>query len=167
MSGSLNCVQLIGNLGADPEIRKTQTGMSVAVLRLATSDKWKDKATGEQKERTEWHRVVCWNEALVGVIEQYTRKGSKLFVQGELQTRKWQDQQGVDRYSTEVVMTGFNCKLLLLNSSNGGFSDQNDNANRPGNSQPPADTSHDPDMGDGYGQPDQGSGSMMDDEIPF
>src|SRR4051812_12414481 len=103
MSGSLNKCLLIGHLGADPEIRRTQDGRPVANLRLATSNRWKDKATGEQREYTEWHRVTIFNEALAKVAEQYLKKGSKVYVEGALQTRKWQDQSGTDRYSTEVV----------------------------------------------------------------
>lgn len=160
MSGSLNKVELIGNLGADPEIRRLDSGQSVATLSIATSDTWKDKSTGERRERTEWHRVVCWNEALVGVLEQYTKKGSKVFVEGQLQTRKWTDQQGVDRYSTEVVMTGFSSKLILLSSSSGGFSDPNENADRPGN------RSLGDDYGSGYGEAPKTS-TPMDDEILF
>lgn len=160
MSGSLNKVELIGNLGADPEIRRLDSGQSVATLSIATSDTWKDKSTGEKRERTEWHRVVCWNEALVSVLEQYTKKGSKIFVEGQLQTRKWTDQQGVDRYSTEVVMTGFSSKLILLSSSGGGFSDPNENADRPGN------RAAGDDYGGGYGEAPKTS-TPMDDEIPF
>jgi len=114
MAGSVNRVILLGNLGADPEIRRTQDGRAIANLRLATSDSWRDKATGERKERTEWHRVVIFNENLAKVAEQYLKKGSKVYVEGALQTRKWTDQQGQDRYSTEVVLQGFNSQLVLL-----------------------------------------------------
>ena len=114
MSGSLNRVELIGNLGADPEIRRTQDGRAIANLRIATSETWRDKTTGERRERTEWHTVVIFTEGLVKVAEQYTSKGSKVFVAGKLATRKWQDRDGNDRYSTEVVLQGFDAQLLLL-----------------------------------------------------
>jgi single-strand DNA-binding protein len=124
MAGSVNKVILIGNLGADPEIRRTQDGRPVANLRLATSDSWKDKATGERKEKTEWHRVVIFNENLCRIAEQYLKKGSKVYIEGALQTRKWQDQSGQDRYSTEVVLQGFRGELTLLdragNAAGGG-----------------------------------------------
>ena len=114
MAGSVNKVILIGNLGADPEIRRTQDGRPIANLRLATSDSWKDKTTGERKEKTEWHRVVIFNENLCRIAEQYLKKGSKVYIEGALQTRKWQDQSGQDRYSTEVVLQGFRGELTLL-----------------------------------------------------
>ena len=114
MAGSVNKVILVGNLGADPEIRRTQDGRPVANLRLATSDSWKDKNTGERKEKTEWHRVVIFNENLCRIAEQYLKKGSKVYIEGALQTRKWQDQSGQDRYSTEVVLQGFRGELTLL-----------------------------------------------------
>ena len=114
MAGSVNKVILIGNLGKDPEIRRTQDGRPVANLSVATSETWRDKATGERRERTEWHRVVIFNEGLCRIAEQYLKKGSKVYLEGQLQTRKWQDQSGQDRYSTEVVLQGFNSKLVLL-----------------------------------------------------
>ena len=117
MAGSVNKVILVGNLGADPEIRRTQDGRPVANLRLATSDSWKDKATGERREKTEWHRVVIFNENLCRIAEQYLKKGSKVYIEGQLQTRKWQDQSGQDRYSTEVVLQGFRGELTLLDRS--------------------------------------------------
>ena len=120
MAGSVNKVILIGNLGADPEIRRTQDGRPVANLRVATSDSWKDKTTGERKEKTEWHRVVIFNENLCRIAEQYLKKGSKVFIEGQLQTRKWQDQSGQDRYSTEVVLQGFRGELTLLDRAGGG-----------------------------------------------
>jgi single-strand DNA-binding protein len=120
MAGSVNKVILIGNLGADPEIRRTQDGRPVANLRLATSESWKDKTTGERKEKTEWHRVVIFNENLCRIAEQYLKKGSKVFIEGALQTRKWQDQSGQDRYSTEVVLQGFRGELTLLDRAGGG-----------------------------------------------
>ncbi|MER9628407.1 single-stranded DNA-binding protein [Mesorhizobium sp. M0296] len=134
MAGSLNKVTLIGNLGADPEVRNLNSGVAVANFSIATSESWKDKNSGEKKERTEWHRVVVWNDGLISVIEKYVKKGSKVYVEGELQTRKW-EKDGVDHYSTEVVLTGFDCKLILLGDSGGGSraSDQNGNADRPGN----------------------------------
>lgn len=116
MAGSVNKVILIGNLGAEPEIKRTQDGRPIANLRIATSESWRDKNTGERKERTEWHRVVCFNEGLCKVIEQYVKKGSKVYIEGALQTRKWQDQSGADRYSTEVVLQGFNGSLTMLDS---------------------------------------------------
>jgi single-strand DNA-binding protein len=114
MGGSVNKVILIGNLGADPEIRRTQDGRPIVNLRLATTDTWRDKATGERRERTEWHRVVIFNENIAKVAEQYLKKGSRIYVEGQLQTRKWQDQQGQDRYSTEVVLQGFSSQLTML-----------------------------------------------------
>jgi single-strand DNA-binding protein len=120
MAGSVNKVILVGNLGADPEIRRTQDGRPMVNLRLATSETWRDKTTGERRERTEWHRVVIFNEGLAKVAEQYLKKGSKVYVEGQLQTRKWQDQQGQDRYSTEVVLQNFNSQLTMLDRSGGG-----------------------------------------------
>ena len=120
MAGSVNKVILIGNLGADPEIRHTQDGRPIANLRIATSESWRDKATGERKEKTEWHRVVIFNENLCQVAEQYLKKGSKVIIEGQLQTRKWQDQSGQDRYSTEVVLQGFRGELALLDRAGGG-----------------------------------------------
>ncbi len=120
MAGSVNKVILIGNLGADPEIRRTQDGRPIVNLRLATSETWRDKTTGERRERTEWHRVVIFNEALAKVAEQYLKKGAKIYIEGQLQTRKWQDQQGQDRYSTEVVLQGFSSQLTMLDRVGGG-----------------------------------------------
>lgn len=120
MAGSLNKVMLIGNLGADPEIRSFQNGGKVANLRIATSESWKDKATGERKEKTEWHTVAIFSEGLVSVVERYLKKGSKVFVEGKLQTRKWQDQQGQDRYSTEIVIQGLGGTLTMLDGAAGG-----------------------------------------------
>lgn len=111
---SLNRVTLIGNLGADPEVRSFQNGGKVCNLRIATAETWKDKNTGERQERTEWHTVAIFNDGLVRVAEQYLRKGSKVYLEGKIQTRKWQDQSGNDRYSTEVVLQGFDGKLLML-----------------------------------------------------
>jgi len=120
MAGSLNKVMLIGNLGADPEIRSFQNGGKVCNLRIATSENWKDKNTGERQERTEWHSVAIFSEGLINVCERYLRKGSKVYVEGQLQTRKWQDQSGNDRYSTEVVLRGFNGTLTMLDGPGGG-----------------------------------------------
>ncbi len=123
MAGSINKVILIGNLGADPEIRHTQDGRPIANLRVATSESWRDKGTGERRERTEWHRVVIFNEGLCRIAEQYLRKGSKVYLEGQLQTRKWEDQSGQERYSTEVVLQGFNSQLTMLDSRNSGASE--------------------------------------------
>ncbi len=120
MAGSLNKVMLIGNLGADPEIRSFNNGGKVANLRIATSEQWKDKATGERKEKTEWHTVAIFSEGLVSVVERYLKKGSKVFVEGKLQTRKWQDQNGQDRYSTEIVIQGLGGTLTMLDGPGGG-----------------------------------------------
>ena len=120
MAGSVNKVILVGNLGADPEIRRTQDGRPIANLRVATSESWRDKATGERKEKTEWHRVVIFNEGLCRVAEQYLKKGAKIYIEGQLQTRKWQDQSGQDKYSTEVVLQGFNSVLTMLDGRGGG-----------------------------------------------
>jgi single-strand DNA-binding protein len=114
MAGSVNKVILIGNVGADPEIRRTQDGRPIANLRIATSETWRDRTSGERREKTEWHTVVVFNEGLCKVIEQYVKKGAKLYIEGALQTRKWQDQQGQDRYSTEVVLQGFGSTLTML-----------------------------------------------------
>ncbi|MFZ5834433.1 MAG: single-stranded DNA-binding protein [Pseudomonadota bacterium] len=120
MAGSVNKVILVGNLGKDPVIRRTQDGKPVASFSIATSDSWKDKNTGERREKTEWHNIVVFNEGLCRVIEQYVKKGSKLYIEGQLQTRKWQDQNGQDRYTTEVVLQGFNGVLTMLDSAGGG-----------------------------------------------
>jgi single-strand DNA-binding protein len=168
MAGSVNKVILIGNLGADPEIRRTQDGRPVANLRLATSESWKDKNTGERKEKTEWHRVVIFNENLCRIAEQYLKKGSKVFIEGQLQTRKWQDQSGQDRYSTEVVLQGFRGELTLLDRAGGG-------AGTGGGS---GDFGSDDAGGGDFGSPGptrkvaatagaRSGGGDMDDEIPF
>jgi single-strand DNA-binding protein len=120
MAGSVNKVILVGNLGKDPEVRRLGSGDPVVNLSLATSESWKDKATGERKEKTEWHRVVIFNENLARVAEQYLRKGSKVYIEGKLETRKWQDQSGQDRYSTEIVLQRFRGELVLLDSRGGG-----------------------------------------------
>ena len=119
MSGSLNKVQLIGRLGADPEIKQMVNGKNVARLSIATSQSWKDKSTGERKEKTEWHRVVIFNEGLVNVVKQYVKKGAQVYIEGQLTTRKWRDEKsGTDRYSTEVVLQGFNSSFKILSSKN-------------------------------------------------
>ena len=134
---SLNKVQLIGNLGADPEIRSFQNGGRVANLRIATSESWKDKATGERKEKTEWHTVALFSDGLVGVAERYLKKGSKVYVEGQLQTRKWQDKDGNDRYSTEIVLQGYDSKLVMLDgpSGNSGGNQSNGGQQSSGNQQ--------------------------------
>jgi single-strand DNA-binding protein len=119
MSGSLNKVILIGHLGRDPDIRSTQDGREIANLSLATSESWKDKGSGERKEKTEWHRVVIFSEGLVGVAKKFLKKGSRLYIEGQLQTRKWTDKDGAEKYSTEVVMQGFGASLVLLDQRGG------------------------------------------------
>src|SRR5271155_2260595 len=168
MAGSVNKVILIGNLGADPEIRRTQDGRPIANLRLATSETWKDKGTGERKEKTEWHRVVIFNENLCRIAEQYLKKGSKIYVEGALQTRKWQDQSGQDRYSTEVVLQGFRGELTLLDRAGASGGGAGSGGGRGGD-----------DSGGESGSPGPtrkvaaaagaraGAGADMDDEIPF
>lgn len=120
MAGSVNKVILIGNLGADPEVRQFQNGGQVCNLRIATSETWKDKNTGERREKTEWHQVSIFSDGLVRIAQQYLKKGSKVYIEGKLQTRKWQDQNGNDRYSTEVVLQGFDGTLTMLDSPGGG-----------------------------------------------
>ncbi|MGR3603388.1 MAG: single-stranded DNA-binding protein [Heliomarina sp.] len=170
MAGSVNKVILIGNLGRDPEVRTFQNGGKVCNLRIATSENWKDRNTGERRERTEWHSVAIFNEGLVRVAEQYLRKGSKVYIEGQLQTRKWQDQSGQDRYSTEVVLQGFGSTLTMLDGRDGGSGGGGGGGGYGGGY----------DQGGGYdsGPQDdrfgggQGGGSGpssrdMDDEIPF
>lgn len=127
MAGSVNKVILIGNCGNDPEIRRTPDGKSIARLSIATSESWRDKNSGERKEKTEWHRVVVFNEGLCKVIEQYVKKGSKLYIEGQLQTRKWADQAGVEKYSTEVVLQNFNGVLTMLDGRAGAPGGMSDN----------------------------------------
>ncbi|AYD01150.1 single-stranded DNA-binding protein [Neorhizobium sp. NCHU2750] len=124
MAGSVNKVILIGNVGADPEIRRTQDGRPIANLRIATSETWRDRNSGERREKTEWHTVVVFNEGLCKVVEQYVKKGAKLYIEGALQTRKWQDQSGNDRYSTEIVLQGFNSTLTMLDGRGEGGGDR-------------------------------------------
>ena len=127
MAGSLNKVLLIGRLGADPEIKQMVNGKSVARLSLATSQSWKDKSTGEKKEKTEWHRIVVFNEGLVNVVQQYLKKGAQVYIEGQLSTRKWKDEQsGQDKYSTEILIQGYNSSLTMLGG--GGRGIQNDNS---------------------------------------
>ena len=129
MAGSLNKVLLIGRLGADPEIKQMVNGKSVARLSLATSNTWKDKNTGEKKEKTEWHRIVIFNEGLVKVVQQYVKKGAQVYVEGQLTTRKWKDEKaGVDKYSTEVVLQGFNSSFKILSSKSNQIENLQDDA---------------------------------------
>ncbi|MCR9269567.1 MAG: single-stranded DNA-binding protein [Hyphomonadaceae bacterium] len=120
MAGSVNKVILVGNVGQDPEVRQFQNGGQVCSFSLATSENWKDRNTGERREKTEWHRISVFSEGLIRVVQNYVKKGSKLYIEGQLETRKWQDQNGQDRYSTEVVLRGYNSNLTMLDSRNGG-----------------------------------------------
>jgi single-strand DNA-binding protein len=126
MAGSVNKVILVGNLGADPEVKSFQNGGRICNLRIATSEDWKDRTTGEKKERTEWHSVVLQSDGLVGVAERFLRKGSKVYIEGQLRTRKWQDQSGNDRYTTEVSIGGYDGKLVMLDGAKGGQGGGND-----------------------------------------
>ena len=129
MAGSLNKVLLIGRIGADPEIKQMVNGKNVARLSLATSQTWKDKSTGEKKEKTEWHRIVVFNEGLVNVVQQYLKKGAQIYVEGQLSTRKWKDEKsGQDKYSTEILIQGYNSSLTMLGGGSGGI--QNDNTSQ-------------------------------------
>jgi len=163
MAGSVNKVILVGNLGKDPEVRRMQDGRPVVNMSVATSESWRDKATGERKEKTEWHRVVIFNEGLAKIAEQYLKKGAKVYLEGQLQTRKWTDQQGVEKYSTEVVLQGFNSALTMLDRAGGGGGGSsdfgNDNSSDFGSSRPAA---RQPAMAGGGGK--RGD---LDDEIPF
>jgi single-strand DNA-binding protein len=164
MAGSVNKVILVGNLGKDPEIRRLGSGDPVANLRIATSESWRDKASGERKERTEWHSVVIFNENLCKIAEQYLKKGSKVYVEGQLQTRKWQDQSGQDRYSTEIVLQRFRGELALLDRMGGDRGDAADPAGGSsefGSPGPTASRERKPAMAGGGRRDD------MDDEIPF
>ncbi len=164
MAGSVNKVILIGNLGRDPEVRTFQNGGKVCNLRIATSETWKDRNTGERRERTEWHQVAIFQEGLVRVAEQYLRKGSKVYIEGQLQTRKWQDQSGADRYSTEVVLQGYGGTLTMLD----GRSEGGSGGGGYGGGQGGGSGYDERDMGgpDGQSQPSQPARDM-DDEIPF
>ena len=162
MAGSVNKVILIGNLGRDPEVRNFQNGGKVCNLRIATSENWKDRNTGERRERTEWHTVAIFSEPLVRVAEQYLRKGSKVYIEGQLETRKWQDQSGQDRYSTEVVLRPYRSELTMLDGRDGGgggggYDDRGSYGGGGGG-------------GGGYDRgpaPAPAGGSDIDDEIPF
>ena len=125
MSGSLNKVMLIGRLGQDPEVRNTQDGRSLCTFSIATSESWNDKNTGEKREKTEWHRIVVFNEGLVNVVQQYLKKGSNVFIEGQLQTRKWEDKDGIEKYTTEVVLQGFNSTFKMLDNRNSTSTDNN------------------------------------------
>jgi len=162
MAGSVNKVILVGNLGADPDIRRLNSGDQVASLRIATSESWRDRNTGERRERTEWHSVVIFNDPLVKVVEQYLKKGSKVYIEGQLQTRKWQDQNGNDRYTTEIVLQKYRGELHMLDGRSGGSSGSGYG-------------------GEGYGGSDYGQGQTgqsssnnnrdfsreLDDDVPF
>jgi single-strand DNA-binding protein len=159
MAGSVNKVILVGNLGRDPEIRTMQDGNKVANLSLATSESWRDKNSGERREKTEWHRVVVFNDRLVDVIEKYLRKGSKVYLEGQLQTRKWTDQSGVEKYSTEVVLQRYRGELTMLDGRGGGGSDDDFGGSSGGGSGGGSRGS----SGGGAGP----SGADLDDDIPF
>ncbi|PRY26635.1 single-strand binding protein [Aliiruegeria haliotis] len=172
MAGSVNKVILVGNLGRDPEVRTFQNGGKVCNLRIATSETWKDRNTGERRERTEWHSVAIFQEGLVRVAEQYLRKGSKVYIEGQLQTRKWQDQSGADRYSTEVVLQGFGGTLVMLDArggegggGGGGYDDRGGYGGGGGGGYGGGQ------QGGGYGGGSPagggGGGGDIDDEIPF
>jgi single-strand DNA-binding protein len=165
MAGSVNKVILIGNLGKDPEVRRMQDGRPIVNLSVATSDTWRDKATGERRERTEWHRVVIFNEGLCRVAEQYLKKGSKVYLEGSLQTRKWQDQSGQDKYTTEVVLQGFNAQLTMLDRAGGSGGSSDFVADDSGDfgATSPAAREKKPALA-GAGAAKRGD---MDDEIPF
>ncbi|MBO9473342.1 MULTISPECIES: single-stranded DNA-binding protein [unclassified Shimia] len=172
MAGSVNKVILIGNLGRDPEVRSFQNGGKVCNLRIATSENWKDRNTGERRERTEWHSVAIFNEGLVRVAEQYLRKGSKVYIEGQLQTRKWQDQSGQDRYSTEVVLQGFGSTLTMLDGRSGGEGGGGFGGGGGGGYDQGGGYGggYDQGGGGGFGGGNQGGGAPsrdMDDEIPF
>lgn len=167
MAGSINKVILVGNLGRDPEIRSTQDGREIANLTIATSDSWRDKNTGERKERTEWHRVAIFNEALVNISKNYLKKGAKVYIEGALQTRKWTDQSGAERYTTEIVLQGFNGNLTMLDtrggnseSNFGGGSQENEHAFAGGGQSAPA-------APKAANNASSFSHDTLDDEIPF
>jgi len=171
MAGSVNKVILVGNLGRDPEVRSFQNGGKVVNLRIATSETWRDKATGERKERTEWHSVAIFNENIGKIAEQYLRKGSKVYVEGQLETRKWQDQSGADRYSTEVVLRPYTGSLTLLDGREGGGGGGGGSGDDRGGGYPEERGYGDERGGSGGGSaPRSGGGggrSDLDDEIPF
>ncbi|MCG8595471.1 MAG: single-stranded DNA-binding protein [Kiloniellales bacterium] len=159
MAGSVNKVILVGNLGRDPEIRSTNDGTKIANLSLATSESWRDRNSGERRERTEWHRVVIFNDRLVDVVEKYLSKGSKIYVEGQLQTRKWTDRDGQDRYTTEVVLQRFRGELTMLDGrGGGGGGDFGGGQDFGGGGR---------DFGGGGGAPSGGGAGDLDDDIPF
>jgi len=162
MAGSVNKVILVGNLGRDPEVRTFQNGGKVVNLRVATSERWRDKASGENREKTEWHSVAIFSEPLARVAEQYLRKGSKVYLEGQLETRKWQDQSGQDRYSTEVVLRPYKGELTMLDGrgDGGGGGFVSDHA-------APSDDGYDDRSGPGGGRSAPASRAIEDDEIPF
>lgn len=162
MAGSVNKVILVGNVGQDPEVRQFQNGGQVCSFSLATSESWKDKSTGEKREKTEWHRISIFSEGLVRVVQSYVKKGSKLYIEGQLETRKWQDQNGVDKYSTEVVLRGFGSNLTMLDGRNDGGGGQRQS----GHDQRGDSGGGGPRQMDGPAQ-DFSQGQDFDDEIPF
>lgn len=172
MAGSVNKVIIVGNLGADPEVKSFQNGGRICNLRIATSEDWKDRTTGEKKERTEWHSVVLQSDGLVGVAERFLKKGSKVYIEGQLRTRKWQDQSGNDRYTTEISVAGFDGKLVMLDSARGGSGGSGNDGWSGGSSG----------GGQGSGSSGQGGGNLsggssgfgggdfdndLDDDVPF
>jgi single-strand DNA-binding protein len=159
MAGSVNKVILVGNLGKDPEIRTFQNGGRVASFSIATSENWKDKATGEKKEKTEWHRISVFSEGLVGVVERFLKKGAKVYIEGQLETRKWTDKEGKERYTTEVVLRNFGSTLTMLDGKGGTGIGSNANGNNFGSEEEPAAISS------GGGK--SSSAPELDDEIPF
>jgi single-strand DNA-binding protein len=172
MAGSVNKVILVGNLGRDPEVRTFQNGGKVCNLRIATSETWKDKGTGERRERTEWHTVAIFSDGLVRVAEQYLKKGSKIYIEGKLQTRKWQDQSGQDRYSTEIVLQGPDASLVMLDGRSGGEMGQSSGSYGGGYDSGPSDDGYGGGMGGGRSSGGSSGGRApasrdLDDEIPF
>ena len=171
MAGSVNKVILVGNLGRDPEIRSSQDGTKIVNLSIATSERWKDRNSGEQRERTEWHRVVIFNENLARLAEQYLRKGSSVYLEGQLQTRKWTDQQGVEKYTTEVVLGRYRGELTFLGGrgDGGGYGDSSGGEYGGGQSAAPATAggSMSGGMGGSPSTPPMHDGSGIDDDIPF
>lgn len=164
MAGSVNKVILVGNLGRDPEIRSTQDGTRVANLSLATSESWRDKNSGERRERTEWHRVVVFNDRLVDVCEKYLKKGSKIYIEGALQTRKWTDQSGAEKYTTEVVLQKFRGELTMLDGRGGGGAGESDDAGGGFSDSGSGGSSGPGRMGRA---PAGAGGGDLDDDIPF
>ena len=149
MAGSINKAIIVGNVGRDPEVRSTQDGREIATLTVATSESWKDKSTGERKEKTEWHRVVIFNDGLVNLVKNYVKKGSKLYIEGALHTRKWTDKDGVERYTTEIVLQGFGGGITMLDKNNsGGNNNSSESSDQPQQSSP-------------------SNSDHIDDEVPF